>query len=255
MRRPSITLDRHLPMPLVQRVQLNRPVFWLRAGLDELFANPLPSIAYGLLFSIGGDLILLASLRQPYLFVTALSGFFLVAPLLAAGLYELCRLRAAGIKTGFLDSLAGLKRSALSLALFGLVLALGAAVWGQITAITFSLVANQEMGLSHLVQLLASGEHRAFMAIWFIAGAALALLVFAFSVVSVPMILDRDAHFLTAMTTSLRAFAVNLEVMVLWGAMIVALTLAGFATLLVGLVFIMPVLGYATWHAYRELVK
>ena len=83
----------------------------------------------------------------------------------------------------------------------------------------------------------------------------LALLTFAISAISVPMMLDRRADFVTAMMTSLQAFAVNLEAMVLWGLMIVGLTLIGFATLLVGLVFFMPMLGHATWHAYRDLVK
>jgi uncharacterized membrane protein len=252
---PPTFLDRHSALPAAQRVPLDRPLHWLRAGLDDLMANPLPGLAYGLLFSIGGDLILLASLEEPYLFMTALSGFFLVAPLLAAGLYELSRLRAAGAHPGFIDSLTGLRRSLPALALFGVVLAMVAVLWEQITAVSFSLFVHREIGLSQFVQTLTEGEHRAFMATWFILGACLALVVFAFSVVSAPLILDRDADFITAITTSLRVFILNLEVMVLWAAIIVLLVLVSFATLMVGLVFTMPVLGHATWHAYRELVK
>lgn len=255
MGHPSTFLDRHFPMPPVQRVALSRPAYWLKAGLDDLIANPLPGLAYGLLFSIGGDLILLASLHEPYLFMTALSVFCLAAPLLSAGLYELSRLRAAGKKPGFLDSLSGLGRNAPALTLYGVVIAAIAVLWEQVTAVSFSLVAHQEVGLSQLIQILTTGEHQAFMATWLILGACLALLVFAFSVVSVPMILDRDADFVTAMATSLRAFFLNLETMVLWAGIIALLVSMSFVTLMVGLVFAMPILGHATWHAYRELVK
>lgn len=255
MGQPSTFLDRYFPMPVVQRVDLNRPAYWLRAGLDDLFANPLPGLAYGLLFSLGGDLILLASFHAPYLFMTALSVFFLLAPLLAAGLYELSRLRAAGGKPTFIDSLMGLKRNTATLTLYAVVLAMIAVLWEQVTAVSFALVAHEEIGLTQFIHILSTGEHRAFMATWLILGASLALLVFAFSVVSVPMILDRNADFVTAIATSLRTFLLNLETMVLWAAVIVLLVLMSFASLMVGLVFAMPILGHATWHAYRELVK
>lgn len=255
MRQPLDLLERPLPLPEVRRVGLDRPFAWLRAGWEDLRANPVPGIAYGLLFSIGGDLILLGSLGEPYLFMAALSGFFLVAPLLAAGLYELSRQRAAGARPTFIDSLRGLRRAALPIALFGAILALASLFWERSSALAFALAGNLDGGITGFVRLLISGEHRTLMAVWLIAGAVLALLVFAFSVVSVPMMLDRDGDLLSAMLTSLRAFLMNLEAMILWAALIVALTLLGFATLLAGLVVVMPVLGHASWHAYRELVK
>lgn len=255
MRQPSSLFERNHSLPRVQRVSFDRPIYWLRAGLDDLFANPLPSLAYGLLFSIGGDLILLASLEEPYLFMAALSVFFLLAPVLAAGLYELSRQRAAGERPTFIDSVAGLQRSTISLALFGLVLAIVALFWEQATALSFALVADLDIGFGPIMEILSSEEHRAFMLAWLAGGAVLALLVFACSVVTAPLILDREVDFTTALQTSLRVFAANLEVMLLWAAVIAALVLVSFATLMVGLVFMMPILGHATWHAYRELVK
>ena len=83
----------------------------------------------------------------------------------------------------------------------------------------------------------------------------LALVIFALSVVSVPLMLDRNAHFVTAIRASLRAFVANTTTLLLWAATIVILTLLGFATLLFGLVIIMPILGHASWHAYRDLVE
>ena len=256
MRQPWEMFGRHHTLPGVRHVGLDRPVAWLKAGWSDLIANPLPSLAYGLLFSIGGDLVLLGSIGEPYLFLTAISGFFLVAPLLAAGLYELSRRRAAGARPTFVESLSGLKGSVPTLALFGAMLAIVIALWERITAVAFALVGNGTGGTPGFVtQLFTSGEHTAFIAIWFILGAMLALLIFALSVVSVPMMLDRNADFVTAILTSLHAFAINLEALVLWGALIVALTFFGFATFLVGLIFVMPILGHASWHAYRDLVE
>lgn len=256
MRQSFDLLGHHFDLPEVRRVGADRPAAWLAAGFDDMVANPIPALAYGLLFSIGGDIILVASAQQPYLFMAALSGFFLIAPLLAAGLYELSRRRAAGERPTFIDSVTGLQRSASQIARFGVVLAVIILLWERISAIAFAAVGETGIGIGGLMsQVLVGGEHRAFVAVWFVLGAVLAMLTFAVSAVSVPLMLDRKVGFVTAMMTSLQAFAVNLEAMVLWGLMIVGLTLLGFATLLVGLVFIMPMLGHATWHAYRDLVK
>lgn len=249
-------LGHHFTLPEVRHVGLDRPGAWLAAGFDDMLANPLPALAYGLLFSLGGDLILVASVQKPHLFMAALSGFFLVAPLLAAGLYELSRRLAAGDKATFIDSAVGLRRRASSIAMFGVVLAVIVLLWERISALAFAALGDAVPGIGGLMtHIMAGGEHRAFVAVWLALGAMLALLTFAISAVSVPMMLDRNSGFAAAMMTSLQAFAVNLEAMVLWGAMIVGLTLLGFATLLVGLIFVMPILGHATWHAYRDLVK
>ena len=83
----------------------------------------------------------------------------------------------------------------------------------------------------------------------------LALVTYALGVVTAPLMLDRDANFATATLASLKAFAANTVTLLIWAATIVVLTVLGFATLLFGLVIIMPVLGHASWHAYRDLVE
>ena len=90
---------------------------------------------------------------------------------------------------------------------------------------------------------------------WLALGAMLALLSFVISVVSLPLIIDRQVGVSRAVLTSLSAFAGNVVTLLLWAACIVTLTLLGFATLLFGLVIIMPILGHASWHAYRDLVE
>jgi len=250
-------IDRATALPVIRRVPASRIGAWLGAGWRDFKANPIPGIAYGLLFGIGGDLILLASLGQAHLFMVAVSGFFLVAPLLAAGLYELSRQHARGEHPTFVESLRAFRRNGESIALFGLVLALIAIAWERLSAIAFALLGNAASGdVGHfLTQTILSGEHTGFVIAWFAVGGILALLTFALSVVAVPLLLDRDSDVMTAMLTSLHAFAANTGMLLLWAATIVALTLFGFATLLFGLVIIMPILGHASWHAYRDLVE
>jgi uncharacterized membrane protein len=246
-----------MSLPDIRRIGIDRPFAWLKAGWQDLKANPLPSLAYGLLFALGGDLIILTLLEHPHLISVAISGFFLVAPLLAAGLYELSRSHARGERLMFIDSLRCFRRNGQSLAFFGLILALAMLFWERVSAVTFALVAidTPDMASAYLSDILLSGEHLAFTLTWMATGGMLALLVFALSVVAVPMMLDRDTDVATAMMTSLRTFGHNAGSLLMWAGLIVGLTLLGFATLLFGLVVIMPILGHASWHAYRELVE
>lgn len=254
---PIDPVDTGLGQPAIRRIAPARPFAWLAAAWRDLRANPLPSLAYGLLFGLGGDLIIIAALEHPHLVSVAVSGFFLVAPLLAAGLYELSRARAQGEHLLFVDSLRCFRRNSRSLALFGLLLALITLLWERLSAIAFSMLGMHGGGsaLPYLQSLAGSGEHTGFLLTWVALGGLLALYVFALAVVAVPLMLDRDADVPTAIATSLRAFAANPGPLLLWAAIIVVLTLAGFATLLFGMVLIMPLLGHASWHAYRELVE
>ena len=249
--------ERGFALPTIRRVPLDRPLRWLRAGWHDLRANPLPSLAYGLLFALGGDLILLAAIDSPHLVTVAVSGFFLVAPLLAAGLYELSRCAGRGERLVFIDSLRVFRSNGESLALFGLLLAFVAMFWERFTAIAFSLLGGSG-GVStgaYLYDLVFGGEHVALLATWLALGGVLALFVFALAVISVPMMVDRDADIATAMLASLRACQANPAPLLVWAGLIVGLTLIGFATLLFGLVVLMPLLGHASWHAYRDLVE
>lgn len=252
----DLTGSGHSPALNIRSIDARGPSRWLEAGWQDIRANPLPSLAYGILFALGGDLILLAAIGHPHLFTVAVSGFFLVAPLLAAGLYELSRARQAGERLMFIDSLRCYRRNIQSLSLFGLILALLTLMWERFTAVAFALLSgNGTFGGSVLLtEIIIGGEHGVFVATWLALGALLAGFVFAISVVAVPMMLDRNCDPVTAMGTSIRACLTNPGPLALWAVLIVILTLTGFATLLFGLVVLMPMLGHASWHAYKEMV-
>ncbi|MCM8610819.1 DUF2189 domain-containing protein [Accumulibacter sp.] len=253
----SPTTEHHDPVPAVRSVGIGRPWAWLAAGWRDLLANPIASLAYGLLFAIAGDLITIFAWRNGQIFIVATSGFFLVAPLLAGGLYEISRRLESGQKSTFIGSLAGGRRNAIELAKLGLLLGFFGLAWERISSFLFAFLAPGIAPdlLALLAEIHLSVEHRDLLLIWILAGGIQALLVFSLTVVSVPMLLDRPVTVGTAIRTSLRAVDANLLPMLVWGATVVVLTALGFLTLFFGLVVLMPLLGHATWHAYRDLLE
>ncbi|MFZ4534717.1 DUF2189 domain-containing protein [Propionivibrio sp.] len=257
MKDSPIQLDQQVAVPEVRRIGMDRPMVWLRSGWRDMRANPIASVAYGLLFAIAGDFILIFAWRTPYLFTAAVSGFFLIAPLLAGGLYEISRRQSEGQHSTFFDSLACWGRNGESMAMFGLLMAVATFMWERISSVFFALIIPDLAPdlWAFVPNVLLNREYRGLALTWFFIGATLALLVFSVSAVSIPMLIDRRVTAITAMITSLRAVALNIVPMLLWAALVVMLTLAGFATLLFGLIVFMPLLGHASWHAYRDLVK
>ena len=250
-------LDQHFALPGVRRISLDRPQAWLRAGWRDMRANPIASLAYGLLFAIAGDVILLFAWRTPYLFTASVSGFFLIAPLLAGGLYEISRRQGTGQHTTFFESLACWSRNGQSMAMFGMLLAFAAIIWERTSAVFFAILIP---GLSpdlwaFVPNVLLNPEYYGLTLSWLLVGSMLALLVFSVSAVSIPMLIDSDVDFVTGMMTSVSAVIHNAATMLLWAGLVVGLTLVGFATLLFGLVVLMPLVGHASWHAYRDLVE
>lgn len=243
--------QRQYALPHVRSVPLARFGHWLAAGWYDLMRTPLASFAYGILFSLGGDLLLISLWRSPAQFAIAVSGFLLVAPLLCAGLYELSRRSERGLESRLVDSLAVFRDSREGLALFALLLLL---LWGIWAAFSLALFAGVADGAS-VIEFVRTALASQLTVAWFAVGGVLALTVFMLGVVSVPMLIDRHCDFVSAAMTSLRAIAANPLPLLLWATVIAALALLGFVSALFGLVVFMPLLGHASWHAYRDLVE
>ena len=129
-------------------------------------------------------------------------------------------------------------------------------LWARASLVMFALFYQGGMPtLEGLIAQIAKFDNIEFMVAYLLVGAIFAALVFAFSVVSIPMMLDRNQDTVTAMLASFLALARNLPTMLLWGFLIVLLTAVGVATAFVGLIVTMPLVGHATWHAYRALIE
>lgn len=245
------------PFPGVRRIAADAPVRSLARGWEDLRAAPLPSLFYGVVLALMGWVIgrFVGQAAYELAFVT---GFLLVGPFLAMGLYDISRRRSRGEAVRLAPTLAAWRANLPAIGFYALILALLMAVWVRVSVVVVALFFEGGMPtvetLAH--DILTSENGWFFLAAYGAAGAGFALLVFATSVVSLPMLLDRDRmDTLTAMISSFNAVRLNFGPMLVWAALIVALTALGFATFYLGLVVVLPVIGHATWHAYREVIQ
>jgi uncharacterized membrane protein len=241
--------------PPVAEVGVGTPLRWLAAGARDFLANPLPSAFYGTCFALMAGLIALA-LRHAFELASALTtGFFLVGPFLAIGIYDLSRRRERSERVALAPTLDAWRANTGAIGVFALVLTVVLLVWARASLVVFALFYTGGMPtVATFARELFSLSNVEFLMAYACVGGFFALLTFAISVVSVPMMLDRRVDGVVAVLASLRAFAANVPAMLVWGALIVAAIAAGFALFIVGLVVAVPVIGHATWHAYRELV-
>jgi uncharacterized membrane protein len=243
-------------LPVVRRVPLTQPFTWVSKGWDDLLHHKGASLAYGALVSVLGALILTIG-RHPYLLAATIFGFLLFGPIMAAGLCELSRRRTRGEVSNFDTSLNTLADHRRSLSRYAGTLLLFTVAWILLSSLMLYLIFGSvgpnyfETMWGEVLVNLTAAQILSYLALFGI----LACIVFALSVVSVPMIIDRNADAGIAMRTSLRAtLEADLPVMIVWGALCVILVGVGFVTFLVGMVVVFPLLGHATWYAYLDLV-
>jgi len=243
-------------LPGVRHVPLSAPFGWLAAGWRDFRAAPLPSMAYGVVFAAMGWLIAWV-FRNAYQYVWGLTtGFLLVGPFLAIGVYELSRQRQRGEAPRLVPTLTAWKPNVGSIGIFALVQGVLLLVWSRASLVVIAVFFPDEMPtLSGFMSNALSADHLQFLAAYFAVGGFFAIVAFAISAVAVPMMLDRDADGIVAALTSVRACLENTPAMLVWGLLIAVLIGAGFLTAFVGLVVTVPVVGHAAWHAYQAVVE
>ncbi len=252
---------------MVRTIGLLRPLSWLGLALRDMARAPLLSLVHGLFLALFGAAIMALGHDRFWFVAGTLSGFLIVGPVVATSLYAISRALERGEPVGlglvwqtwtrWQRSHAGAQQHQgyWSLVRFGLLLALAATGWVAISASLIYTMSPVRIDtpmdfLRHVVL----GSDGALFAIWLALGSFLAAPIFASSVVAMPLLLDRRISVSRAVLTSWAVVLANPVPMALWAALIVMLTLLGLGTLLVGLVLVMPLLGHASWHAYRDLV-
>lgn len=231
------------------------------AGWKDLLAAPTVSLGYGVVFAGLGYLLTvgLFALDVFYLVLPMTAGFLIIGPLAAVGLYEISRRRAAGEKTSLGAALRAWQRNPSQIALMGVALLLVLIAWSRIAALIFMLyfgIGNVPSVDKLLVETFLTPSSLPFLVFGTAVGGVLAAFTFAISAVSIPMLLDRpESNVIEAIATSYKAVATNPKPMALWGLLIVLFAGAGLATLYVGLIVALPLIGHATWHAYKDLVQ
>jgi uncharacterized membrane protein len=239
----------------VHVVALSRPFAWLSAGMRDLALAPGPSLLHGLVVAVAGIAILAISVHAWPLLPGAFSGFVLIAPILATGLYELSRRIEMRDEPTLAHVVDAWRRGTRPLVWLGLGLALAATLWVLVSAVLVALFVHAPItGLREFLRLVVVGEGSNLFPLWLTLGGVGAAVVFAATVVSVPLLLDREIGLGAALATSVRAVGENPVTMALWAAIIMLLTFLSMATFMLGFAITIPVIGHATWHAYRDVV-
>ncbi len=254
------------PVPAIRAVAVTDPLAWLKLGWRDTRRAGWVSVAHGVVLAAFGTAILAIARDRFWLLAGALSGFLVVAPVLATSLYALSR----AIEHGEPPSIDVVRRTWLNwqrdrigdrrgdywcLIRFGVLLAVAATGWVLTSAALITLLAPVAIRTPmDFVQHVILARGGWLFEAWLALGGVLAAPIFASSVVSMPLLLDRRVTLRQAVLTSWQAVATNPAAMVAWAALLMTLTLAGMAPLLLGLIPVIPVLGHASWHAYRAMV-
>ncbi|HRC71161.1 MAG TPA: DUF2189 domain-containing protein [Candidatus Competibacter sp.] len=249
-------IESSLTTPKVRGIPVEQPWQWLAAGWKDLWRAPTVSIPYGLIFVIMGY-ALVYTIETRFQYALALTtGFLLAGPFLSMGLYDVSRRLEVGQIPTLPLALTAWRNNVLPITLFGLLIGLLMIVWVRLASLMFAVsTGGTHFSLdSSLTQLFFTGSGLKFLIVFALIGALVSAVVFAISVVSIPMMLDRKIDFITAVLTSLTTVRVNPAPMALWAILIALFTGIGLITFYLGLAIILPLIGHASWHAYRDLV-
>lgn len=232
----------------------------LRAGLSDFRRAPTYGLFFGAFYALGGLVIALSLTRWhvPWLIYPCAIGFPLIGPFIAVGLYEVSRRLERGEAlrwSGVLGLVWAQRRRELGWMAFVMLFIFW--VWMYQIRLLIALVLGR-LSFSTLPKFIdivfTTPEGWLFLALGHLVGAVLALILFSLTVVSVPLLLERDLDIVTAMATSVRAVLASPAPMLGWGLVVTLLVLVGAASAFVGLVVVLPVLGHATWHLYRRII-
>ena len=239
------------PAPLAPKA-----IFGLLAdGVRELRFTRFTGLAYGLVFVLMGQAILTMYAQVWQLTMGLTAGFFLMGPFVCCGIYDLSRQHALGQPVSLRKSLTSWSRNWRSIAFFAAILTFLMIVWARVSVVLFALFATHDyVDVSSMLMKIASSANLPFLLVWSGVGFVFASLVFAISVVSMPMMLDRDADTIEAIAASAVVLWQNPLAMLTWALLIVLLIGASLVFFLPALAVTAPLVGHATWKVYKALV-
>jgi uncharacterized membrane protein len=242
--------DSALDMPLAH-IGWHEPFHWLALGWRDFLRSPAIGLFYGACFVLMGWVLLGFFKYAPAYTLAMSAGFLLMGPFMCLGLYEASRHLALGEPASFLGSLTAWRRNLGQLAIFGVVLLVLEMIWGRAALIVFAVSFDGMPDFGDSLHTLLSIENLPFIVTYLCVGGFFAGLIYAVSVVSMPMMLDRPVDAISAGLTSLRLVTTQPGVMLMWGALITLIVVLAMLPGFLGLLVAGPVLGHASWHAYK----
>lgn len=241
--------------PVIRIIKPRNIIDWLQHGLADLRQAKLASLFYGLVFATAGILMNTVLFEASWLLSSLTTGFLLIGPFLAMGLYDLSRRMELGEKPTLIPSLTAWRTNLMNVGIFAGVLVVILLIWARASLVIFALFFQGGLPtFLEIVKTVITFEQPIFAAVYFAVGGFFAAFVYAVSVIAIPLMADRKTDAVTAAIASLLAVTRNFFPMLLWAFTIVLLVAIGFATHFIGLIITMPIIGHASWHAYRDLV-
>lgn len=247
-------------MPRIRRVHSDRPWAWLTAGWRDMMRAPMLSLPFGVVYAAGGAVmtVLIWVYGHFYLILPLVAGFLLIGPIAAVGLYQISRRLSRGQPLRVVDVLTAWRANPVQIALMGVVLILFMFAWFRLATLLFFLFvsgAPPAPDALAVLNLALMPESLPALVIGTLIGAVLAAVVFAISVVSIPLLMDRpDSNVISAIIASFLAVRENFWTMALWAWLVALFIGAGLASGYILLIFTLPLIGHATWHAYEDLI-
>ena len=247
--------------PVVRKITTADLKEALTKGCDDFWAMPSHLVFLGLIYPILGACLAALTFTNnalPLLFPLA-SGFALVGPFAGIGLYEISRRRELGLPVSWQDAFDVLKSPSIpSIIGLGVLLLVIFLIWLTTARLLYQSLFGYAAPTSYpqfIQQVLTTSEGMKLIVLGNALGFVFAVAVLSISVISFPLLLDRDVGVAVAVYTSIKAVAMNPVTMAIWGLIVAAALLIGSIPLFVGLAIVMPVLGHATWHLYRRVVE
>ena len=230
------------------------PFRWLALGWKDFTTCPKVGLFYGACFFVMGHALWYVFQAAPAYVLALSAGFLLMGPFLCLGIYDASRAIEDGRRPSLRASLASWRPTKGTMAIFAGVLLILEMLWGRASLVVFAVTFNTMPSTENLLAELVRIENIEFLITYTVVGAIFAGLIFVTSAISIPMILDRQTDAISSGLTSIRACLQNPGVMLLWGALITITVVLAMLPWFLGLLLAGPVLGHATWHAYRGIV-
>lgn len=239
----------------IRTLDSNAPMRWLRKGVDDFKVSPMLSLFYGLLYAAIGVIMIATTYQNPVYAYGLVTIFYLIGPIIAVGFYCMSRHIESGVKPTFGQACTALCYNPVGITSFAIIIGMLVVFWTIIAAAIVALVfSNITITDSLYETVLANKDLLPFAGLLAAIGLAFAIISFAISVISIPLMTHRKVDVVTAMISSVRAVKQNPGVMLSWAIIIVTLMFIGFAFAFVGIAVVLPLIGHATWHAYRDVI-
>jgi uncharacterized membrane protein len=244
------------PRATMRPLGFQDPFCWLAKGLQDMRHHPGIALFYGLCFWGMAQVLALVFKHKPEYTLSLVSGCLLIGPFMAMGLYEVSRKRERGEVPEMSASLLCWDQHLRSMAMLVLVLMVLELLWGRASLVVFAVFFNTGMpSTTGVIEAVFNPQNIEFLMVYLAVGGVFAALVYGLSVVSIPMILDRDTDAISAVLTSMRVVFSHPGVLLLWGTLLSVLVLAALWPRSLGIIVVGPWLGHASWHAYRGSVE